>query len=223
MAIILTVEDDIQISNMIKLILESKGYQVVCAYSGSEALLYLQNYQVDLVLLDMMLPGMNGKEVLDAYQNEKNIPFIMLTALNDRQLTVDMLRKGANDYIVKPFDNEELVARIEVQLRKKKEIPQNYLSYLDLHINLDTYQVIVNHQKIMLPKIEFTILKLLLENPNKVFSKEVLYERVWKDVYAEDVNTVHVHISNLRKKLKEANPDQEYIVTVWGIGFTLHK
>lgn len=219
---ILIVEDDTSISKMIQTLLMQNHYQCTCAFSGSEALLQLKHDNFDLILLDIMLPGVDGEAVLEAFRQEKSTPIIMLTAIGDKQVISSLLRKGANDYLVKPFDNEELLARIEVQLRQSYQV-QETLTHKDLILNLNNFTVQCGGKEISLAKREFEILELLLRYPSQVFTKASLYESVWKEPYALDENTINVHISHLRKKLSQGNPDEEYIDTVWGIGIKLHN
>lgn len=224
MKTILIVEDTIEINEMISTMLTTNHYKTISAYSGSEALLYLEHHQVDLILLDLMLPGKSGQDVLKDFNNICQIPIIVLTAISDKQTITSLLRLGANDYIVKPFDLEELLARIEVQfrLRSNQTIKKQMLHYKDITMDLETFDVYVGEQLLILSKREFLILQLLMENPKKVFSKQNIYESVWQEVYYGDENTINVHISNIRKKLQEVNADEDYIETVWGIGVKLY-
>jgi two-component system, OmpR family, response regulator len=225
--LILVIEDDSDISNMICDLLKQNGYNAKPAYSGTEALMVFDQ-KIDLVLLDLMLPGLNGELVLGEIRKHSNVPVIGLSAKSDKTSTINLLKSGADDYIVKPFNNEELLARIEAQLRRYKQalsVPgeRNKLTYKDLSIDTETYSVQVGDTPISLTKREFLILELLMEYPKKVFTKSNLYEHVWKDEFFGDENTINVHISNIRSKLVKANPSEEYIQTVWGIGFKMSE
>ena len=210
-------------------LLKKNEYNPVPAYSGTEALLHLGNRDFSLMILDLMLPGKTGEQVLEEVRKKSNLPVIVLTAKADKQVTVELLRLGADDYLSKPFDNNELLARIEVQLRRGLNTTTdqvgdkiNYkIDYKDISIDVDGYMASVAGKPIELSKKEFEILHLMISNPNKVFSKSNLYESVWGGDYFGDDNTVSVHISNLRTKLATANPEQDYIQTVWGIGYKL--
>jgi len=210
-------------------LLKKNEYNPVPAYSGTEALLHLGNSDFSLMILDLMLPGKTGEQVLEEVRKKSNLPVIVLTAKADKQVTVELLRLGADDYLSKPFDNNELLARIEVQLRRGLNTTTdqvgdkiNYkIDYKDISIDVDGYMASVAGKPIELSKKEFEILHLMISNPNKVFSKSNLYESVWGGDYFGDDNTVSVHISNLRTKLATANPEQDYIQTVWGIGYKL--
>lgn len=225
MLCVLVVEDDEYISNMLQDLLEQNGYQIILAYSGTEALLWLEKTGVDLVLLDLMLPGKSGVEVLTEIRRKGDLPVIALTAVNDRDSKISMLKSGADDYVTKPFDNDELLARMETLLRraqnsgKKKEAQE--IGFKDIRIDPETYQVRVADEIIPLSKHEFEILKLLIENPRKVFTKNNIYETVWGEEFLGDDNTINVHISRIRTKLAKANPNEEYIQTIWGIGFKM--
>lgn len=224
---ILVIEDDGDISNMICDLIEQNGYNAKQAYSGTEALMVFDN-KIDLVLLDLMLPGLNGEMVLQEIRKHSNVPVIGLSAKSDKASTINLLKSGADDYITKPFNNDELLARIEAQLRRYKEsssLPgeNNKLSYKDISIDTETYSVQVDTTPISLTKREFLILELLMKYPKKVFTKANLYEHVWNDEFLGDDNTVNVHISNIRSKLAKVNPSEEYIQTVWGIGFKMSE
>ena len=222
---ILVVEDDTFISEMLCDLLRKNEYDPVPAFSGTEALFYLREGGFALMILDLMLPGKTGEDVLEEVRGGSDLPVIVLTAKADKRATVELLRLGADDYLSKPFDNNELLARIEVQLRRglntNTDQVGDKINYKDISIDVDGYVATVAGKPIELSKKEFEILHLLITNPNKVFSKSNLYESVWGGDYFGDDNTVSVHISNLRTKLATANPGQDYIQTVWGIGYKL--
>lgn len=224
---ILVIEDDSDISNMIRDMLKHNGYGTKQAYSGTEALMVFDD-KVDLVLLDLMLPGLKGELVLEEIRKNSNIPVIGLSAKSDKDSTINLLKSGADDYIVKPFNNDELLARIEAQLRRYNQTSSfpnenNKLSYKDISIDTENYSVQVGDTSVSLTKREFLILELLMKYPKKVFTKSNLYEHVWNDEFFGDENTINVHISNIRSKVAKVNPSEEYIQTVWGIGFKMNE
>lgn len=215
---ILIVDDDIYISNMVKEVLEKEGYKTSCAYSGTEALLFLEKERPDLILLDLMLPGMNGDEVI---KNINNIPTIVVSAKDDVNDKVRLLINGAEDYIAKPFDIDELLARIKVQFRKNEKTTQSEkLIFDDIILDKAKFYVSVNHKEVKLTKTEFAILKLLMENAKQVITKSILLDKISEDTPDCVESSLKVHISNLRKKLKKAG-NKNYIEAVWGIGFKL--
>lgn len=218
---ILLVEDDKDISNMVFDLLRLNQMECVCAYSGSEALLVIDE-SIDLVLLDLMLPGKSGQEVIWEMKQQYPIPIIILTAINKMDSKLDLFSLGADDYITKPFDNNELLARIKIQLRHKLGVDKRTKrQYKDIVIDENSYEVTCNHQKVLLSNIEYMLLKILVESPTQVFTKDMLFERVWNHEDSGDDNTLNVHISKIRSKLKKANPSQEYIETVWKIGYKM--
>jgi len=221
---ILIVEDDNSINSMLNDLLSINGYQTIQAYSGTEAIMHFEmQTEIDLVLLDLMIPGQNGKGVLKAIREKSNLPVIALTALGDKENKIRTLQLGANDYITKPFDNDELLVRIEVQFRTTtvSASKDNILSYKDIILDNNSHEVFLSEKRVILSKKEFEILKLLMEYPKRVFTKDNIYEAVWNDVSFADENTINVHISKIRTKLAEINPEQEYIRTVWGVGFKM--
>jgi DNA-binding response OmpR family regulator len=221
---ILIAEDDIDIGNMLCELLTQGGYAPHVAYSGSEALLCLTHQPYDLVLLDLMLPGRTGMQVLEELRTKSQIPVIVLTAVSDKESVIRLLGAGADDYLSKPFDNGELLARIEVQLRKKmNSAAQNQLVFKDILLDLEMFDASIDGVRTGLSKTEFAILKLLMSHPKKVFTKNNLYESVWGGEFLGDDNTVNVHISKIRTKLSALQPGTEYIKTVWGIGFKMQE
>lgn len=221
---ILVVEDDPDINRLLCRVLEGAGYPCRPAFSGSEAILWAQQYEYDLVLLDLMLPGLTGEEFIARMRRRKTMPIIVLSAKAGLEDRVNVLRLGADDFIPKPFDNTEVLARVEAQLRRYKQFGQEggacVLTHGDLRLDRDAVSVTAAGQPVSLTAREFHILTLLMEHPKKVFTREQLYQQVWGGEYFGDDNTVNVHISNLRSKLAKASP-REYIKTVWGIGFKL--
>lgn len=222
---ILVAEDDNDISNMLCDLLWQNGFLPTAAYSGTEALMCFKMDKYSLVLLDIMLPGKHGDVVLSEIRTFSNVPIIALTALSSKQSIVSLLKLGANDYIIKPFDNDELLARIEVQLRQSVEIipSEQTIIFRDIVLNLEQFDAVINNQSLSLSKREYDILKLLIQNPKKVFTKNNLYESVWQDEFMGDDNTINVHISKIRSKIAKVKPEEEYIQTVWGIGFKMQE
>ena len=218
---ILIAEDDIFISEMLCELLTQHGHTPIPAFSGTEALMCLQQGGFALMLLDLMLPGKTGKEVLQEVRKTSAVPIIVLTAMADKETTVSLLKLGADDYIVKPFDNNELLARIDVQLRKSAASNKGKLKFKDIVLDLEGYDAYVNGTSAGLSKREYEILRLMMSHPQKVFSKNNLYESVWGDEFMGDDNIINVHISKLRGKLAAHSPGVEYIKTVWGIGFKM--
>lgn len=218
MSHILIIDDDIHINEMLEEVLIQEGYQVSHAYSGTEALLFLANEKPDLILLDLMLPGLTGEEVLP--QIEK-IPVIVMSAKVEVKDKVALLLNGAEDYITKPFEIEELLARIVVQLRKSTRLDSSEkLMYREITVNMVTHEAWVGEHEVKLTKTEFAILKILLEHPKQVITNTVLLDRVSEETPDCMESSLRVHISNLRKKLREIS-GKDYIEAVWGIGFKM--
>lgn len=215
---ILVVEDDTDIHNIIKEILQKENYKIFDAYSGTEALMILEKENINLILLDLMLPGLSGEEII---KSEKSIPIIVISAKTAIEDKVNVLLEGANDYITKPFKAEELLARVKVQLRiAVNENKQNQLKFEDMILEQDGKTLYIKNQKIYLTKTEYAILKQLLLNSNRVVTKTKLLELISLDTMDCDENSIKVHISNLRKKIRQIT-DKEYIEAVWGIGYKL--
>lgn len=220
---ILIVEDDNEINHMLSALLHSSGYMTQSAYSGTEALLYLEKQETRAVILDLMLPGMAGEDLLQKIkERDPALPVIVASAREDVQTRVELLRAGADDYIVKPFDTEELLARLEVALRRSGgDKRSRKIVFKDIVIEPEEYRVRVSGQEVALTRREFLILELLMSNPNKVFTKNNIYESVWNEEFVGEDNAVNVHISNIRQKLAKVNSEETYIQTVWGIGFKM--
>ena len=215
---ILIIDDDVNINKMLDAVLTKAGYRVSHAYSGTEALLFLSGEKPDLILLDLMLPGLSGEEVLPEI---KGVPVIVMSAKVDTGDKVNMLLGGAADYITKPFDIEELLARIAVQLRKSEASEEDdRLTFDDIALLPRTWQAEVAGRDVRLTKTEFAILKLLMENPKQVVTKSILLDRISEDTPDCVESSLKVHVSNLRKKLRDAS-GKDYIETVWGIGFKM--
>jgi len=213
---ILIVEDDISIHSILQEILKNDGYNVIDAYSGSEAIMVLEKNQVDLILLDLMLPGLNGEEII---KRNNHIPIIVISAKVSNEDKVECLLNGANDYITKPFNKDELLARIKVQLRINKN-SNNELIFKDLKLLNDNHTLLVKDTDVNLTKTEYAILKQLILNKSQVVTKSKLLDLISIDTEDCDENSLRVHISNLRKKIRKYS-DEEYIESVWGIGFKL--
>ncbi|HJD24899.1 MAG TPA: response regulator transcription factor [Candidatus Blautia intestinipullorum] len=222
---IMVVEDDTNINNLLKTALEKAGYKVLQAFSGTEAELILQMKEsISLVLLDLMLPGISGEEVLKHIRDRGNLPVIVLTARDSLDEKIGMLTQGADDYITKPFEIPEVIARIQVQLRHAgRGIENKQMTYRNLVLDKTTYQVRIDRKEVpQITKQEFAILELLVSHPKQVFSKEDIFSYAWNEPYMGETKTLDVHISNIRKKIKRVTTD-EYIETVWGIGYRLHS
>lgn len=222
MAKILVVEDNNEINQMLVELL-SESYHVTGAYSGTEGLLLFRQESPDLILLDIMLPGKNGDQVLSEIRKVSQVPVIMLTALGEKRLVSEYLLNGANDYITKPFDDDELFARVMVQLRhsRRDSKTDGLRSVKNLMVDMSNFEISRNGESVRLGKKEFEILTYLLEHPNQIFTKEQLYETIWKESYLPGDNSLNTQLSNLRKKIAVLDPKEEYIETIWGLGVRL--
>lgn len=239
---ILIVEDDAKNNQMLKEYLEDHGYVCTQAYSGSEAKLLFSMEDYDLVLLDLMLPGISGEELVAVFS--KKVPVIVLSAKSGLDSKVEVLSAGAEDYLCKPFDLPELLVRIQVQFRRSRKCygsdgsggsecsggentvsgqavyGQTVYSYREWTLNPDTREMTAKGEQIELTRHEFLIMELLIRNPKRVFTKQMIYEYAWGEEYLAEDKTINVHISNIRSKLKKSGTDS-YIQTVWGMGFKL--
>ena len=217
---ILIIDDDAHINDIVSKALRSEGYSVSSAYSGTEALLLLSQSKPDLVLLDLMLPGLSGEELLPQI---KDIPVIVVSAKADVTDKVELLIGGAVDYITKPFHMEELLARIMVQLRKNERYAErSFLAYREIMLDTDKHTLFANGKEQKLTRTEYAILKLLMQNPEQVVAKLTILDRISLDTPDCTEDSLKSHIYNLRKKLK-ALTGKEYISAVWGIGFMLNE
>ncbi len=217
---IAVIDDDVYIGDMIERVLKKEGYLVLRAYSGTEALLLLDQKRPDLILLDLMLPGLSGEVILPKISD---IPVIVISAKVDVQDKVKLLLNGASDYLTKPFEIQELLARITVQFRnKKKETKTTSIVIGDLKLDMALHELYVEQTLVRLTKTEYAILKLLMQNPKQVITKSAMLERISEDTPDCVESSLKVHISNLRKKLREVN-GKDYIEAVWGIGFKLRE
>lgn len=223
---ILVVEDDNEINQLLCEVIAGSGYVPQPVYSGTEALLYLEKEQEwSMILLDLMIPGLSGEELLQQLGPERRLPVIIISAKGEQQTKVSALRMGADDYITKPFDVEEVAARIDIHLGRYRRVaapdPIRQLTYKDIRLDVDAKKVTVNGTDVILTAREFAMLELLMTHPKKIYTKPNLFEAVWGEAYLGDDNTLTVHMSNLRKKLAQANPEAEYIETIWGMGYRL--
>lgn len=223
---LLIVEDDQEINRMLAAFLKEKGYLVDSVYNGVKAAGMMKGKAYSLILMDLMLPYKSGNDLIKELREYSDIPVIVLSARSMIETRLEVLRLGADDYIMKPFDLDEVLVRIEVVLRRsgKNLHPQvHQLVCRDLILDMDKNQVFLKGKEISLTAKELHILKLLLENPNKTFTKANLFEAIWEAPYYQEDNTLNVHMSNLRSKLKKAGDGEEYIETVWGIGYRLKQ
>ena len=225
MARILLIEDNNDIQEILYSLL-SEDHEVLQVFSGTEGLRLFQQESIDLVLLDIMLPGKNGDQVLEEIRLQSQVPVIMLTALGEKSLVSQYLLDGANDYIVKPFNLDEVAARVTVQLRGSQQSqskPAGETSIKNIRLLPDTFEIASGDQSMRLGKKEFQIFQILLAHPKKIFTKEELYESVWEETYLPGDNTLNAHLSNLRKKLAQLDSSTDYIETIWGLGVRLKE
>lgn len=220
MKTILIVDDDIHIGNMLEEVLTKEGYRVLRAYSGTEALYVFKGTKPDLVLLDLMLPGLCGEEILPKI---KDIPVIVISAKIDTDSKVGLLLGGAADYVTKPFDIKELLARIVARLRKNENtVGKDILTFDDLELDTNTHIVKCAETQIKLTRTQYAVLKILIQNPHQVVTKSTLLEKISYDTPDCTESSLKMHISNLRKKLRQLN-GRDYIEAVWGIGFKMKE
>lgn len=217
MKTVLVVDDDIHISKMLDEALGRDGYTVLHAYSGTEALMVLEKTRPDIVLLDLMLPGMSGEEVLS---HISGIPVIVLSAKADARSKVELLTGGAQDYVTKPFDLKELSARISLRIKESSLSPDSPISYDLITLDPLARAVSVPGTPVKLTRTEYAILKLLIKRPKQVFTKTQLLDKISADTPDCTDSSLKIHISNLRKKLRDAS-GKDYIEAIWGIGFKL--
>lgn len=222
---ILIIEDNKDVNLLLAETLTKEGYLVESAFDGIAGKKALKTEEIDLVLLDIMLPYISGDEILKELRIGSDVPVIILSAKDMIGTKIDLLKLGADDYITKPFDLGEVAARVATQLRRthKQEKTQAVMNYKDMTLDSNTKRIIVNGEELDFTAKEYYILELLLQNRGRVFSKSDIYETIWKEEYLGDDNAVKTHMSNLRNKLKKASPSQDYIETVWGLGYRLFK
>ena len=230
---LLIVEDDNEIGDILDKYLKSNGYEIDRSSNGIDAINKIQENDYSLVLLDIMLPFKSGDQVLKTVRETSQVPVIIISAKDMVQTKIDVMRMGADDYITKPFDLDEVLVRIEAVLRRTIGNTNNasvsgasekrMISHKNLEMDQEAARVTLNGKELTLTSKEYAILELLLTNPEKMFSKSNIYESIWGDAYLYDDNTLMVHISNLRNKLKDVDPQEEYIETIWGMGYRLSK
>ena len=227
---LLIVEDDMEINELLRSFLEGEGYSITSAYDGKTALELFQKDHFDLVLLDLMIPKINGISVMKRIRNNSVVPIIIISARDSDSDKTIGLGFGADDYITKPFSMTEVLARIKAQIRRTTQYSVNntlstpastVLKIKDITINLNNYTVYKKKTKLELTNKEFQILKLLAENPQKVYTKAQIYSTIWNETYMSDENAVNVHVSRLRTKIEDDPKSPQYILTVWGIGYKL--
>lgn len=222
---ILIIEDSKDVNLMLAETLNCAGYEVKSSYTGIDGMNEARKGEYDLILLDIMLPYKSGDEILKELRTFSDVPVIIISAKDMVSTKIDLLKLGADDYITKPFDLGEVTARVASNLRRfhKQEKINSVLKYKDILLDSNTKQITVNGKELDLTAKEYLILELLMQNLGKVFSKANMYESIWKEEYLGDDNAIKTHMSNLRNKLKKANPNGEYIETVWGLGYRLYK
>lgn len=227
---ILVVDDEHEIADLIELYLQNENYTVFKFYSASEALICTETTEIDLAILDIMMPEVNGFDLCRKIRDKYTFPVIMLTAKDEETDKITGLTLGADDYVTKPFRPLELMARVKAQLRRYQKYnpaaeeteARTVLSYSGLEINTETYECLLHKEPIPLTPTEFSILRILLENRGNVVSSEKLFSEIWKDeYYIKSNNTITVHIRHLRKKIGDTGEEAKYIKTIWGVGYKI--
>lgn len=218
---ILIIEDNTDINNLMSAALTKAGYSCTQAFSGTEAMIHLSNKSFNVIILDLMLPGKSGNCIIEEIKPQIDTPIIIVSAKDALDTKVNLLLSGADDYMTKPFEMDELLARVAVQIRKHtSEGKMSSYNHKDLTLNTKEHSIMVCGQSITFTRQEFKILELLITHPKRVFSKKEIYDYAWDDIYIGEDRTINVHISNIRQKIKLLS-DEEYIETVWGVGFKL--
>ena len=216
MKTIFIIDDDININNLLSEALSKEGYSILRAWSGTEALLMLEKFRPDLILLDLMLPGLSGEEV---FEKINNIPVIIISAKPDIDNKIQLLKSGAADYITKPFDIRELFARIELRLKEKRNYSETQKIDLgDIVVDCESHLIFINNCLLKLTKTEYAILKLMCLNPDRLLTRSLILDRISEETPDCTESSLNVHICNIRKKLKEIS-GRDYIENVWGIGY----
>lgn len=229
MANILIVDDEKEIADFVEIYLKNENYNVYKYYSSNDVLVNIDNLKIDLAILDVMMPEMDGFELCSKIREKYNFPIIFATAKVEDIDKINGLTIGADDYVTKPFQPLELVARVKAQLRRYKkynsfEDNENEIDFRGIFINNNTHEFFFNEKKINLTKTEFSILWLLCVNRGKVVKSDEIFTRVWKDKYFEkDNNTIMVHIRHLREKMRDISREPKYIKTIWGVGYKIEK
>lgn len=225
---ILVVDDECAIADLIEVYLNNESCQVYKCYDPAEALRVVETVEIDLAILDIMMPGMSGWELCRKIREKYTFPIIMLTAKDEETDKITGLTLGADDYVTKPFRPLELMARVKAQLRRYTKYnggrsePENVILHAALELNIDTHECLVDGQSVTLTPTEFTILRLLLERKGRVVSSEDLFHGVWKDeYYSKSNNSITVHIRHLREKLGDTADKPKYIKTIWGVGYKI--
>ena len=219
---ILIVDDEQEIAELISDVLKDESFDTIIANSGASAIEIVKNNQIDLILLDIMMPEMSGIETCQKLREITSCPIIFVTAKNQTQDKLLGFENGADDYITKPFVTEELIARVKAHIRRENRLhkePSNIISIGEIEINKENYEVKKNNELVTLSTKEFELLSYLMTNAGTVLSKEQIYNQVWQTEYG-DIGTVAVNIKSLRKKL---DPDEKYIITIWGLGYKFVK
>lgn len=228
--IILVVDDEQEIADLIEVYLQNENYTVCKYYSAKEALVCIENTKLDLAILDIMMPDINGFELCRKIREHYTFPVIMLTAKDEETDKITGLTLGADDYVTKPFRPLELIARVKAQLRRYKKYnpgkeeleTTSILCYSDLEINTKTHECLINEKTISLTPTEFSILCILLQNKGTVVSAETLFHEIWHDeYYSKSNNTITVHIRHLREKMYDTAEEPKYIKTIWGVGYKI--
>lgn len=222
MSKILIIEDDMTINGLLRSIIEKSGYAADCAYNGTDGLAMGLHGDYSLILLDLMLPEKTGEDIVKELRKVNTTPIIVLSAKSETHNRVELLRLGADDYITKPFDIDEVLLRIQAVLRRTAWQEINEIVFRELVIKTDSKRVFVNGGELVCTATEYAILELLMKNPTRIFSKRTLYEIVVGEDYLQEDNTMNVHISNLRRKIAK-HTDKKYIETVYGMGYRLVK
>jgi two-component system response regulator VanR len=227
---VLVVDDEHDIADLIEVYLQNENYTVFKFYSAKEALACIETTELDLAILDIMMPDINGFALCRKIREQYTFPVIMLTAKDEETDKIMGLTLGADDYITKPFRPLELIARVKAQLRRYKKYnltkekinTDPVLSYCGLEINIKTYECLLNEKPVSLTPTEFSILRILLENKGIVVSSEKLFHEIWKDeYYSKSNNTITVHIRHLREKIGDTSDEPKYIKTIWGVGYKI--
>jgi len=224
---ILIADDDLDIREMICNYFSREGYEITCAADGMEALEYIKKASYSLILLDIMMPNMDGYRALVKLREFCDTPVILLTAKGEQTDKINGFMKGCDDYMVKPFDFAELSLRVQAVLKRtavsKKQDEKDRLKLKDLEINLSEHTVQKDHTEIILTPKEFEILSTLASNKGRIYSTKVLYELIWKEPFFENDNSVIVHMRNLRDKIGDKVKEGKYIKTIWGVGYKIEK
>lgn len=229
---ILVVDDEVEIADLVELYLQNENYMVYKFYTAEAALACIDSTELDLAILDVMLPGMSGFTICQRIRELHTYPVIMLTAKVEETDKITGLTLGADDYITKPFRPLELVARVKAQLRRYKrynpahicDAGQEVLEHAGLSLNSKTHECLLNEKALSLTPTEFSILRILLENKGRVVSAEELFHQIWQDeYYSKPNNTITVHIRHLREKLGDKADSPQYIKTIWGVGYKIEK